>query len=219
MNKNRMTKSPTNQVNIYRKTIMIAITLAISLVLAMPLSTAWANGTVSPRHDNIYEISETDSVIIYFYTPWCPSCYEVAPIMDNLPDYVIINGQRSAVRLISYNRDIPQHHALIRAYHEMMGVLEDRRFVPLVIIGDRNLFLYDEISSELLPALEAGEGLTTPLFTLVDRRAGLGSSGVEQSPTLPMILIWALVGIAAVALGLVIHKKAVLNSTRCQMHL
>ena len=197
--------------NLYKITFL-ALTFIASFTLIMPLSTAWANsGTiVSPRRDNIYEVSETDSVIVYFYTPWCPFCYEIAPIMDNLPDYVIINGQRSTVRLISYNRDIPQHHAIIRAYHEMMGVPEDRRFIPLVIIGDRNLFLYDEVSNGLLAALEAGEGLTTPLFTLIDlRRTESGSS--EILPGLPLVLIWALTGMIVITLCLVIIQRKVSN--------
>jgi len=123
------------------------------------------DAVIAPRHDDPYNLSVTDSVIVYFYTPWCPFCYEIAPIMDNLPEYVMINGQRSNVRLISYNRDIPEHREIIIAYHEKLNIAEERRFVPLVLIGDRNLFLYEEVSQGLLSALEAGEGLTTPLFT------------------------------------------------------
>jgi hypothetical protein len=119
---------------------------------------------VSPRHDDPADISVTDSVVVYFYTPWCPFCYEIESIMDNLPEYVMIDGQKSYVRLVSYNRDIPEHHDIIWAYHEMLEIPETRRFVPLVLIGDRNLFLYGEVSRHLLTALEAGEGLATPLF-------------------------------------------------------
>jgi len=120
---------------------------------------------VSPRSDDPYNLTANDSVVIYFYVPWCPSCYEIAPIMDNMPEYVMLDGRPSYVRLISLNRDIPEHHDIIRKYHEKLNIPDERRFVPLVLIGDRDLFLYEEVSRYLLPALEAGEGLHTPLFT------------------------------------------------------
>ena len=119
--------------------------------------------TVNPRNDrNIYE---GDSVVVYFYTPWCPFCYEISPIIDNLPEYVMINGQKSYVRLVSYNRDIAEDYEIIRRYHDMFNIAEERRLVPLVMVGFRDLFLYDEVSAGLVTALEAGEGLLTPLFT------------------------------------------------------
>ena len=153
---------------------------------------------ISPRKDDPYTISVTDSVVVYFYTPWCPFCYEISPIMDNLPEYVIVNGRRSYVKLISLNRDIPEHHDMIRAYHEKLNIPPERQFVPLVLIGDRDLFLYDEVSYYLLPALKAGEGLTTPLFT--KRQA-------ESNP-MQMALPLALIVIAgAASLYYWIYKK------------
>jgi len=128
------------------------------------------DAVVSPRSDDPYNLSANDSVIIYFYVPWCPFCYEIAPIMDNLPEYIMLDGRRSNVRLVSLNWEIPAHGELIEAYHSMLDIPPERQLVPLVLIGDRDLFLYEEVSRYLLSALEAGEGLHTPLFT--ERRPG-----------------------------------------------
>jgi len=124
-------------------------------------------GTViAPRVDDPYNLFVSDSVIVYLYVSWCPFCYEISPIMDNLPEYVTLpDGTRSNVRLVGLNWDIPEHAILINEYHERLNIPEYRRLVPMVLIGDRDLFLYEEVSVELFPALVAGEGLTTPLFT------------------------------------------------------
>ena len=147
------------------------------------------DAVVEPRHDDPYNVSINDSVVVYFYTPWCPFCYEIAPIMSYLPEYVIIDGQKSYVRMISFNRDIPEHHAVIRAYHELLQIPDERRFVPLVLVGDRDLFLYDEVSQYLIPALEAGEGLITPLFT--QRIVEPESTSTQM--IWPMVLIGAII--------------------------
>jgi len=166
-------------------------------------------GTViSPRHDDPYNISVTDSVVVYFYTPWCPFCYQIAPIMDNLPEYVIINGQRSNVRLISYNRDIPEHHDIIWDYHEMLNIPEARRFVPLVLIGDRNLFLYNEVSTYLLPALEAGEGLTTPLFT--ERQPDLEQTGAITH----WVILFIIIGATIVFARYLLLRRRIIRGSR-----
>ena len=162
-------------------------------------------GTViSPRHDDPYSLLVTDSVIVYFYTPWCPFCYEIAPILDNLPDYVIINGQKSNVRLVSFNRDIPEHREIIGAYHEKLNIPEERRFVPLVLIGDRDLFLYAEVSHQLLAALEAGEGLTTPLFT----------ERIEDNSSFKVVLTAVFVGAVPVVLVYMVIRRKLRNPSK-----
>jgi hypothetical protein len=160
---------------------------------------------VSPRDDRPYDnISIGDSVVLYFYTPWCPFCYEISPIMDNLPEYVMIDGQRSYVRLISYNRDVEADHEIIRHYHDMLNIAEERRFVPLVIVGYRDLFLYDELSEGLIAALEAGEGLMTPL--LIERTP---LPGVDLMPYILVVTALA----ASILLFIIrCRKNAISNS-------
>jgi len=153
---------------------------------------------VTPRDDRPYgNIFVGDSVVVYFYTPWCPFCYEISPIMNNLPEYVMINGQKSYVRLVSYNRDIDADHEIIRRYHDMFNIAEERRFVPLVLVGYRDLFLYDEVSEGLIAALEAGEGLLTPLFG-------------ERRPSPGAALVWPLI-LAGVVLATAILLLVIRN--------
>jgi len=156
---------------------------------------------IAPRDDRPYDnIFIGDSVVLYFYAPWCPFCYEISPIMNNLPEYVMIDGQKSYVRLISYNRDVDADHEIIRRYHNMLNIAEERRLVPLVIIGYRDLFLYDELREGLIAALEAGEGLLTPLLT---ERAPLP----ETSFVWPHIL--AVMVLAASIIFFIIHCRRV----------
>jgi len=160
---------------------------------------------VSPRNDRPYNnISIGDSVVLYFYTSWCPFCYEISPIMNNLPEYVIIDGQRSYVRLISYNRDVDADHEIIRHYHDMLNIAEERRFVPLVIVGYRDLFLYDELSDGLIAALEAGEGLMTPLL---NERTPL-----PETDLMPYILVIAALAASILLFIIRCRKNAISNS-------
>jgi len=160
---------------------------------------------VSPRDDRPYDnISIGDSVILYFYTPWCPFCYEISPIMNNLPEYVMIDGQRSYVRLISYNRDVDADHEIIRHYHDMLNIAEERRFVPLVIVGYRDLFLYDELSDGLIAALEAGEGLMTPLL---NERTSL-----PETSLMPYIVVVTALAASILLFIIRCRKNAIRNS-------
>ena len=120
---------------------------------------------IAPNRDDPHNIFVNDSVFLYFYLTWCPFCYELAPFLDNLPEYVILpDGSRSNVRLVGFNWEIPEEGFWIEYYHEYFNIPPERRLVPLIIVGNRNLFLYDEVSAYLIPALEAGDGLQTPLF-------------------------------------------------------
>ena len=145
-------------------------------------------GTViSPNRDDPNNVSVNDSVILYFYLPWCRYCYEISPIMDNLPEYVILpDGRRSNVRLIGLNWEVPEEGYWIEYYHEYLNILAERRLVPLIIVGNRDLFLYDEVSAGLMVALEAGEGLHTPLF--VER---IPEAAVVAIPWIPIVIAGA----------------------------
>ena len=120
---------------------------------------------IAPNRHDPHNVSVNDSIFLYFYLTWCPFCYELAPFLDDLPEYVILpDGSRSNVRLIGFNWEIPEEGFWIEYYHEYFNIPPERRLVPLLIVGDRDLFLLDEVSTYLIPALEAGEGLRTPLF-------------------------------------------------------
>ncbi|MCL2248049.1 MAG: thioredoxin family protein [Oscillospiraceae bacterium] len=160
---------------------------------------------VSPRDDRPYDnISIGDSVVLYFYTPWCPFCYEISPIMNNLPEYVMVDGQKSYVRLISYNRDVDADREIIRRYHDMLNIAEERRLVPLVIIGYRDLFLYAELREGLIAALEAGEGLVTPLLS--------DYTSLPETTLMPYILVVTALAASILLFIIRCRKNAIRNS-------
>ena len=111
------------------------------------------------------EITKSDSLIYYFYKDTCPHCVEIAPLMDGLPEWITLpDGTKSNVKLICLNKAEDEYLQLIHSYYDVHEIPEDQWLVPSVVIGDRYLFLEDEISEQLLDALMAGEGLETEMI-------------------------------------------------------
>ena len=54
-------------------------------------------------------------------------------------------------------------------YYEQYKIPEEEQYVPAVVIGNRYLFLGNEIIDQLMDALVAGEGMETPLLNDEDR--------------------------------------------------
>ena len=110
-------------------------------------------------------VSESDSVIYYFYKDYCYYCRELEPLTAALPQQITLaDGTVSTVRFICLNKVEDEAYQIIMNYYEAHEIPEDRRYVPAVVIGDQYLFLKDEIVPNLLEALTAGEGLRTPLL-------------------------------------------------------
>ena len=137
-----------------------------------PASTAAPVPYAPAAHvDPAEEIAAEDSVIYYFYKDYCPFCAALEPLTAGLPEHVLLpDGTQSRVRLIPLNKVEEDKAAIIAAYYEEHGVPEDRRLVPAMVIGDRYLYLGEEIIGSLTDALLAGEGLNTPML---DRAARL----------------------------------------------
>lgn len=111
------------------------------------------------------EIHSSDSVIYYFYKDYCPYCKELEPLIAGLPDQLNLpDGTTSNVKLISLNKVEDSWLKIITDYYEAKAIPDERQFVPAIVIGDRYLFLGDEIIDQMLDALAAGEGLNTPLL-------------------------------------------------------
>ena len=110
-------------------------------------------------------IAADDSLIYYFYKDYCSYCRQLKPLMAGLPETVTLpDGTQSTVKLICLNKAEEPMLQVITTYYEQHSVPPERRYVPAVVIGDRYLHLADEIVDQLLDALVAGEGLTTPLL-------------------------------------------------------
>ena len=115
-------------------------------------------------------ISASDSLIYYFYKDYCGYCMELSPLMSALPQEITLpDGTTSRVRLIALNKVEDEPLEIISEYYETHDIPEDRRYVPAVVIGDRYLFLHDEIVDQLMDALVNGEGLRTPLLNGAER--------------------------------------------------
>ena len=116
------------------------------------------------------EISETDSVIYYFYKDYCPYCRQLEPLTAGLPAQITLpDGTKSDVRFICLNKVEDRYLEIITDYYEEHQVPEEEQYVPAIVIGDRYLFLGNEIVDQMMDALVAGEGLNTPLLNGAER--------------------------------------------------
>lgn len=116
------------------------------------------------------EIHSSDSVIYYFYKDYCPYCRELEPLTAGLPDQITLpDGTTSNVKLICLNKVEDSWLKIITDYYEAHDIPEERQYVPAIVIGERYLFLGDEIIDQMMDALAAGEGLDTPLLNGSER--------------------------------------------------
>lgn len=110
-------------------------------------------------------VSAADSLIYYFYKDYCPWCRQLEPLTAGLPKTVTLpDGAQSAVKLVCLNKVEEPMLQVITAYYERYEVPEEKQYVPAMVIGSRYLFGGEEITGQLMDALIAGEGLTTPLL-------------------------------------------------------
>ena len=126
----------------------------------------------TPESSSLYgdEISTNDSLIYYFYKDYCPYCMAIEPLMAGLPEQITLpDGSVSKVRLLCLNKVEDEYLRIITDYYDEHDVPEERRYVPAVVIGDRYLFLGEEIIPQLMEALIAGEGLQTQMLDGAER--------------------------------------------------
>ncbi|QTE75013.1 hypothetical protein JS518_03760 [Clostridiales bacterium FE2010] len=105
-------------------------------------------------------IEETDSVIYYFYKDYCPFCRDLEPLMAGLPkEITLADGTVSKVKLLCLNKVEDDMLKIITNYYDAHDVSGERRYVPAIVIGDKYLFLKEEIVPGLMEAIYQGEGL------------------------------------------------------------
>ena len=120
----------------------------------------------------VTEIAKGDSTLIYIYKPDCPYCIALRALMEAIPETVTLpDGQKSRVRFLALNKDDPIDKAIVDDYYETMEISKNRQLVPMVIIGEKDLFLYDEIVPTLLVELLNGSGLHTELEPLMQAQS------------------------------------------------
>lgn len=162
-----------------------ALTILLALVLSLGVSPFILRAESTPLPDDIgaeeasdtrelndpfelfysdpSKVSDDDQLIYYFYKDGCPWCDEISALLAALPDEVpTYDGKTTKLKFVGMDKNFVAHGELIEQYYEDHQIDEDRRYVPMLIIGDRDLFIGDEIVPALLPALFNGEGLDTP---------------------------------------------------------
>ena len=128
----------------------------------VPTEAPYMPHSTATLEDTIYD---SDSVIYYFYKDNCHYCRELEPLTAGLPQTITLaDGTVSEVKFICLNKVEDKYLQIINAYYEEHDIPEERRYVPGVVIGDRYLFLKNEIVPQLMDALLAGEGLKTSML-------------------------------------------------------
>ena len=126
-----------------------------------------------PKSDNAFgdPVAVDDSLIYYFYKDYCPWCRQLEPLTAGLPKQITLpDGTVSAMKMVCLNKVEDEYLRIITDYYDENEVPEDRRYVPAVVIGDRYLFLEEEIVPQLMDALMAGEGLQTQMLDGAQRK-------------------------------------------------
>lgn len=121
------------------------------------------------RNDDLSALSESDTKIVYVYKPNCEFCAKVKPLLEGLPEQVILaDGTVSRVVFASLNKDDYDQYQAVKQYYGDLQIPEDHRYSPLLIVGDQFYMGYDEIVPNLMDALIAGDGLTTDMTPILE---------------------------------------------------
>lgn len=130
------------------------------------------------------EISDSDSLIYYFYKDYCPYCKALEPLTAGLPAEITLpDGTPSKVKMLCLNKVEDEYLRIITDYYDEHDIPEEERYVPAIVIGDRYLFLEEEIVPQLMEALVAGEGLQTQMLDGAQRTGSSPAAGVSSQET------------------------------------
>ena len=121
------------------------------------------------RNDDLTDLSESDSKIVYVYKPQCEFCAQVRPLLEGLPDGIhLADGTASRIVFVSLDKDDYDQYQIVKQYYEALQIPEDHQYSPLLIVGDKYYMGYDEIVPNLLNALIGGDGLNTDLSPVLE---------------------------------------------------
>ena len=115
-------------------------------------------------------VGANDSLIYYFYKDYCPHCKALEPLTAGLPGEITLpDGTVSKVRLVALNKVEDEPARIIADYYAAAQIPEERQYVPAIVIGEKYLFLGEEIIPGLMEALVNGEGRNTLLLNGTER--------------------------------------------------
>lgn len=99
-----------------------------------------------------FDINPEELTLVYFYRQVCPACVEIAPYVNAIPDYVMIDGQAVAVNLIRVNTRSGNNRDRAIAFFDHYQVPDDMRSVPIIFTAD-SFYVGTEAIPQMLETL------------------------------------------------------------------
>lgn len=106
-----------------------------------------------------YSADPKDITVVYFYRITCEECEQTKPVIENLPDSVIIDGTARKLTLIKINTRSGNNNERISAFFEAYNLPDEDRTVPIVFLNSEYLAGYEQISEQLEEAILKKENL------------------------------------------------------------
>lgn len=98
--------------------------------------------------------------VVYFYRITCEECAQTAPVMDALPEAVVLGSREVPVNLIRINTRSGNNGERVNAFFAQYDVPDADRMVPIAFTADQYFAGFEAISS----GLEAALATTPPGF-------------------------------------------------------
>ena len=148
--------------------LLFMILLAVLLMVFMPpaLSQA-AGGQEEPASvSNPDTADDTRSLIYYLFLPACNSCANAHAVIDQLPASVVVitNGDSFESAIAVKSIDMSKKPGMAELFFERYQVPQDKRYAPIVFLGDVYMAGDEAIETDLKNAIAQGMALGTPVI-------------------------------------------------------
>jgi thiol-disulfide isomerase/thioredoxin len=102
-----------------------------------------------------YSLNDSHVSMVYFYRIVCPYCEKVAPVINDLPKTLNINGAQVPLDIIRINTRSGNNNERVGAFFDHYQVPDDDRKVPIVFFASGYLSGVEPISLELAQKLSS----------------------------------------------------------------
>ncbi|MDR0553615.1 MAG: hypothetical protein LBG76_02280 [Treponema sp.] len=96
-----------------------------------------------------YPVNPDHVTMVYFYRVFCPQCAKVKPLIDALPEKVMVNGTERKLDVIRINTRSGNNGERVAAFLEAWQVPDEDRQVPIVFFPGSYLSGADAIAGQL----------------------------------------------------------------------
>jgi|GEM_PF-1185168 len=104
-------------------------------------------------------VNPARNTLVYFYRIICPGCIDIEPMLNALPEFVYVDGERIYIELIRLNTRSGNNGTRVRAFFSEWNVPDEHQMVPIVFLSDTYFAGYEAIKDNLIEALGQGAGL------------------------------------------------------------